>query len=104
MPSHKLSCFLATFFVLFVGAALAQDAGDNDVPPPWLLRKLGIDIDLRSGSRVLADELAQNAGIILPDEQVSSSPFSTVPQVQLRGSNVQANDPSLDSIQTFPGL
>lgn len=104
MPSHKLSCFLATFFVLFVGAALAQDAGDNDVPPPWLLRKLGIDIDLRSGSRVLADELAQNAGIILPDEQVSSSPFSTVPQVQLRGSNVQANDPSLDSIQTFPGF
>ena len=32
---------------------------------------------------MLVYELAQNAGIILPDEQASSSPFSTVPQVQL---------------------
>lgn len=102
MPNHKLSCFLATLFVLSVGVALAQDPGNDDLPPPWLLRKLGIDIDLRSGSRVLADDLAQNAGIILPDEQVSSSPFSTVPQVQLRGSNVQVNDATLDTIQTFP--
>lgn len=102
MRSHKLSCFLATFFVLSLGVALAQDPGDGDVPPPWALRKIGIDIDLRSGSRVLADEIAQNGGMILPDEQASASTFSTVPQIQLRGSNVQVNDPTLDTIQTFP--
>lgn len=102
MRKHKLSCFLATFFLLSVGIALAQDPGDDGVPPPWLLRKIGIDIDLRSGSRVFADELAQNGGVILPDEQASPSPFSTVPQVQLRGGNVQVNDPTLDTIQIFP--
>lgn len=101
MPSRKLSCFLAMLFLLSVGVALAQDPGD-DVPPPWLLRKIGIDIDLRSGSRVLADELAQNGGVVLPDEQASPSPFSTVSQIQLRGSNVQVNDPTFDTIQTFP--
>src|SRR5690242_19148769 len=101
MPNRKLS-FLATLFVLSVGVALAQDPGDDDLPPPWLLRKIGVEIDLRSGSRVLADELAQNGGVVLPDEQVSSSPSSTVPQIQLRGSNVQVNDPTFDTIQTFP--
>ncbi|HKW62990.1 MAG TPA: sialidase family protein [Candidatus Acidoferrum sp.] len=102
MPTHRLSCFVALFLLLCVGAALAQDPGDDDLPPPWLLRKIGIDIDLRSGSRVLADELAQNGGVFLPDEQASPSPLSTVPQVQLRGSNVQVNDPALDTIQIFP--
>jgi len=90
----KPTYLLATFLVLSLGVALAQDAGNGDVSPPWLLRKLGVD--LRSGSRVLADELAKTGGIILADEQPSSPLFSTVPQVQLRGDNVQVNDPALD--------
>lgn len=102
MPSHKVSCFLTMLFLLSVGVALAQDSGDDNPPPPWLLRKIGIDIDLRSGSRVLADELAQNGGIVLADEQPSSSAFSTVSQVQLRDGNVQVNDATLDTIQIFP--
>jgi hypothetical protein len=103
VPRPKLSYLLATFFVLSLGVALAQDPGD-DAPPPWLLRKLGVDIDLRSGSRMLADELETSNGIVLPDEQLSSSPISTVPQVQLRGNNVQVNDPALDFTQIFPGF
>jgi BNR repeat-like domain len=105
MPRHKLSYLLAAFFVLSVGAAIAQETGDDNPPPAWLLRKLGVDIDLRSGSRVFADELANSGGIILPDEGYpSSTSLDTVPQVQLRGGNVQVNDPTFDTIQIFPGF
>ena len=105
MPGRKLSYLLAAFFLMSIGVALAQEAGDDNPPPPWLLRKIGVDIDLRSGSRVLADELAASGGIILPDEGFSSSSsLGTVPQVQLRGGNVQVNDPSLNTIQIFPNF
>jgi BNR repeat-like domain len=105
MPRHKLSYLLAAFFVLSVGAAIAQETGDDNPPPAWLLRKLGVDIDLRSGSRVFADELANSGGIILPDEgSPLSTSLGTVPQVQLRGGNVQVNDPTFDFIQIFPGF
>ncbi len=105
MPRSKFGYLLAAFLLMSLGVALAQEAGDDNPPPPWLLRKIGVDIDLRSGSRVLADELAASGGIILPDEGFSSSSsLGTVPQVQLRGGNVQVNDPSLDTIQIFPNF
>ncbi len=105
MPRHRFSYLLAAFFVLSLGVALAQEADDDNPPPAWLLRKLGVDIDLRSGSRVFADELAKTGGIILPDEgSPSSTSLTTVPQVQLRGGNVQVNDPALDTIQIFPNF
>ncbi len=105
MPRHKFSYLLAAFFVLSLGVAMAQETGDDNPPPAWLLRKLGVDIDLRSGSRVFADELAKTGGIILPDEgSPSSTSLGTVPQVQLRGGNVQVNDPALDTIQIFPNF
>jgi len=68
VPRHRFSYLLAAFFVLSLGVALAQEADDDNPPPAWLLRKLGVDIDLRSGSRVFADELAKTGGIILPDD------------------------------------
>src|SRR6266487_5607935 len=99
MPRSKFGYLLAAFFLMSIGVALAQEADDDNPPPPWLLRKLGVDIDLRSGSRVLADELAASGGVILPDEGFSlSSSLGTVPQVQLRGGNVQVNDPSINTI------
>jgi len=105
VPRHRFSYLLAAFFVLSLGVALAQEADDDNPPPAWLLRKLGVDIDLRSGSRVFADELAKTGGIILPDEgSPSSTSLTTVPQVQLRGGNVQVNDPALDTIQIFPNF
>ena len=102
MLKPKPSYLLGTFFVLSLGVALAQDAGNGDVSPPWLLRKLGVELDLRSGTRVFADELAKTGGIILADEQPLSSSFSTVPQVQLRGDNVQVNDPLSTISKLFP--
>ncbi len=89
MPGRKLGYLLAAFFLMSLGVALAQEAGDDNPPR----------------SRVLADELAASGGIILPDEGFSSSSsMGTVPQVQLRRGNVQVNDPSLNTIQIFPNF
>src|SRR5215831_19060567 len=84
-------------------AALVFDRPSLGQPPPTgFVSKLGQEIDVRSGSRILADELNANNHVVLPD---ASSPVPGVPaepQIQLRRGNLQVNDPALDYIQTFP--
>src|SRR5215831_5320183 len=63
--------------------------------------KLGQDMDVRSGARVLADELAASNRIILPDLDGPVIGTPTVPQIQLRGGNLQANSASEDYVQIF---
>src|SRR5207248_3580861 len=58
----------------------------------------------RSGSRILADELNGNQHLILPDASTPVPSVPAVPQIQLRGGNVQVNDPNQDYIQVFPGF
>ena len=41
--------------------------------------------------------------MVLPDLPTSGTTLGTVPQIQLRGNNVQANLPSGDYVQQFPG-
>lgn len=62
-----------------------------------------MDVDVRSGSRILADDLKSAGFLILPDD--TTTPVPGVPaaqQIQLRGGNLQVNDPAQDYIQTFP--
>ena len=75
---------------------LAQD------PPTGFVSKLGQDIDIRSGSRILADELNASSGLVLPDPTTPMPSLLGVPQIQFRGGNVQVNDPTQDYIQIFP--
>ena len=70
---------------------------------PGFVSKLGVDMDVRSGARILEDELAANP-VILPDLAGPVSGGSVVPQIQFRGGNVQVNVPSTDYIQIFPGF
>jgi hypothetical protein len=70
---------------------------------PGFVPKLGVDTDVRSGARILADELAANR-VILPDLAGPVSGGSAVPQIQSRGANVQVNVPSTDYIQIFSGF
>lgn len=72
-------------------------------PSLGFVTKLGIDVDVRSGGRILADELASNP-VILPDLAGPVSGGSVVPQIQFRGGNVQVNVPSTDYIQIFTGF
>src|SRR4051812_6272825 len=66
--------------------------------------KLGVELDVRSGARILADELRATGNLILPDASSPVPGVPAVPQIQPRGSNLQANDPGQDYVQTFPGF
>ena len=91
-----LSAFGMTLTV-FVSAAVAQQ------PPLGFISKLGQEIDIRSGSKIIADNLAANP-VLLPDSNSPVTGGSPVPQIQLRGGNVQVNNPAQDYIQIFPGF
>src|ERR1051325_8091136 len=82
---------------VFVPLAFGQTA------PKDYITKLGQDFEVRSGSRVLADEIG-SGNVILPDLAGAVGGVPSAPQLQLRGGNVQVSDPTLDYIQTFPGF
>lgn len=67
------------------------------------VNKLGVDEDIRSGARIIQDELSANP-LILPDLDGPVSGSSVVPQIQFRGGNVQVNVPSTDYVQIFSGF
>jgi hypothetical protein len=85
---------------LFACLPPASAQSDN---PLGFVSKLGTEVDVRSGARILFDELAANP-VILPDGAAGVGGGTTVPQIQLRGGNVQVNDPNNDYIQTFAGF
>ena len=86
--------------VLSVPLALAQT---QTGPPLGFITKLGQDIDVRSGARIVADDNVVG-NLILPELADGPGGGSVVPQIQLRGGNVQVNDPAQTSIQIFPGF
>src|SRR6516225_10402059 len=87
-----------TLPAVLITPILAQDA-----PPTGFINKLGIEVDVRSGGRILQDETPPGS-VILPDSVNAAGGGSTVPQIKLRGGNVQVNDPELDYIQIFRGF
>jgi hypothetical protein len=86
-----------------LSAVLATPALAQSGPPLGFVTKLGIDIDLRSAGRMLQDDVLSGQ-IILPDNASPVGGGDTTPQIQLRGDNVQVNDPGLDYNQIFPGF
>src|SRR3954447_9537485 len=72
-------------------------------PPLGFVSKLGQDIDVRSGARVLADQ-ALSDSTLLPELAGPVAGGAIAPQIQLRGGNAQASDPALDTVQVFPGF
>lgn len=70
---------------------------------PTVVTKLGIDQDVRSGVKILVDDIIAG-NVILPDSSSPVTVLPVVPQIQLRGSNVQTNDPAGDYVQTFTGF
>jgi hypothetical protein len=83
---------------LSVPSVLAQGG-----PAPGFVTKLGQEIDVRSGARIPPDDSAPG-NILLPELAGGVAGGSTVPQIQLRGGNVQVNDPAQTFIQIFPGF
>jgi hypothetical protein len=96
--STKMLCLALATALALVWPALAED----DIPIGFVL-KLGEEIDVRSGARILLDELGAG-NLILPEAAGPVSGGSTLPQIQLRGGNFQVNDPSSDYTQIFTGF
>jgi hypothetical protein len=84
------------------GTLLVAQAGLAQSPRLGFVNKLGQDLDVRSGARILADDVLSGK-VILPGPAPSVPAGTTVPQIQLRGGNTQANDPTLDYVQIFAG-
>jgi hypothetical protein len=82
----------------FVPQARAQD------DPRGFVSKLGEEVDIRSGARILADDVANGGTLLLPDNASGAGGVLTEPSIQPRGGNLQVNDPSNDYVQTFPGF
>lgn len=74
-----------------------------DDSPTSVVNKLGVDQDVRSGMKVLMDEILAQT-VMLPDLYPSPTYLDIVHQLQLRGSNIQANFPSDDYVQQFTGF
>jgi len=98
----RFSILLVAAGLLAIPAVLAQPAEGG--PPPGHIRKKGMDLDVRSLGKQVGDEV-QQVGPLVPADDPSPVPGeSVVPQIKLRGDNVQVNDPGLDNIQIFPGF
>jgi len=100
MKPSKILAFVALTSIssMFFMPATAQVA-----PPLGFVDKLGEEVDVRSGGRILQDELGVGS-VILPEAASPVGGGSTVPQIQLRGGNVQVKIPSGDFVQIFPGF
>lgn len=86
---------------LYLMLAVAIFSAPASAAPPGHITKKGVDVDVRSMGRQIADDVVQQ-GNALQLEAISPIPgTSVVPQIKLRGNNVQANDGALDNIQNF---
>lgn len=83
--------------------AIAQPSRAQQGTPLGFVSKLGQDIDVRSGARILRDENAPGT-VLLNGLAGPVAGGSTAPQIQLRGGNVQVNDPANDYVQIFAGF
>jgi hypothetical protein len=98
MNCPKLVGSTALAAVLSMPLALAQGG-----PPLGFITKLGQELDVRSGARILADDNVLG-NFILPELAGGTGGGPVVPQIQLRGGNVQVNDPAQTQVQIFPGF
>ena len=95
-------CWASVLSLGLVTPALAQD--DDDGPGPTIVNKGGVEVDLRSFGRMVADDVIRNGNVLLTSDATPVASPQVGSQIQTRGGNVQVNDPGLDNIQIFPGF
>src|SRR5262249_23843648 len=97
MATFALAVLVGMFLVI---AARASDSGEGEGDT---IEKGGFLLDISSAGRESAEDVIAN-GLPAFDVAPAAPSGNTVPGVQLRGGNVQINDPALDNIQTFAGF
>lgn len=93
-------CLIIAFAI---SAVLVSSVAAQDGTPLGFVSKLGQEVDIRSGARILADDFAAGK-VILPDLATPVAAIPAVPQIQFRGGNTQANNPPADYVQIFSGF
>ena len=88
--------------LVLASPAFAQEDDEDLEPGPTIVNKGGVEVDLRSDGRIIADDLIQSGGVILGNETAPPVTAPVASQIQTRGGNTQVNDPALDNIQIFP--
>ncbi len=93
---------------LFALAVMTAAGGSvlfsQTVSQPGRVSKNGVEFDVRSHGRALADDAIANASLPALEEVSPAPGVGVVPQIQFRGGNVQVNDGNLDNIQVFAGF
>ncbi len=97
-----LRCLIVTALGLLAVPIVHGD--DDDEGIVTAINKAGIEIDERSNGRMIADEALSSGNVVLEDTLTPVPQLFSAPRIQLRGGNVQVNDPGLDNIQIFPGF
>ncbi len=70
-----------------------------------VVTKLGVEFDVRSGGRILADQLKASGRLLLPETSAPTSGGSAAAvQFEEAGGNVQVNNSNRDYVQIFPGF
>ena len=82
----------------------AQSGGPVRAPFLTAVSKNGVDLELRSEGKIMADEMASGHVMLGPEVPPIQNFFAGQGRNPLRGPNTQVNDPALDNIQIFPGF
>lgn len=98
--------YLVLIGLVITGAlALNVTGGQLNSTFTTAVSKLGIDMELRSDAKILADEVLRGHIMLGPEEAPPAIPgMRNDDERPLFGPNVQVNDPALDNIQNFPGF
>jgi len=92
---------LAVAVLVGIFLAVAASASDPEQSGSDTVEKGGFAVDLSSVGRESAEEVL--GGSVVGNDVAPVPGGPVVPGVQLRGANIQINDPGLDNIQTFEG-
>lgn len=98
-----MSAGLLALCVGALGSSAAEEAAEQ---PGWVIEKNGVEVDMRSFGRQMADDMLANDGLISADAIELKAPrptFDLTPPAARhhRRGNVQANDGTRDFVQTI---
>lgn len=101
--SKNIRFVLRIAIAVLLGTAALSLAASAQVRPTTVV-KLGFELELRSDTKIFADEMAASGKVITEDEPSDAFGEHHDEHEHFGRGNVQVNNPLLDSIQVFPGF
>src|SRR5712692_10185512 len=108
-PSRLYAYLLLVALGVAVATALnisstAQSGGSGSSTFLTAINKSGMELELRSDAKIMADEILSGQVILGPEEAPTQNVSLDTGKQPLRGPNTQVNDSALDNIQIFAGF